>query len=511
MTTQTNSKAVIFPNQKDCLSSLSPASLLSSRQSQRWFRNRLALLAMAAITEFGLIAPLYSQVFTTVHTFNGEDGYQPQDLRLVLSGARLYGLTSRGGTYGRGNLFTCNTDGTGFRTLYSFSGDEPVGTMVLSDDMIYGVACDTGWPVPGSIFAVKTDGTGFNVLHSFSPGTNEPFSLNITNSDGAMPTSGLVLVTNTLYGTTLTGGSSGVGTVFALNTDGTGFRVLHIFTGGGADGASPRRLILSGNSLYGTTQAGGSSDLGTVFAINTDGSGFKLLHSLNRAEGGGYGTIDVVLSGNTLYGASGGLQGSVTTVPGTLFALNVDGTGFVILHTFDPFSGIWPIINADGVGPGGLALSGNTIYGTTIFGGPLGVGTVFKANTDGTGFTTIYNFTTPSTSGGTNSEGYVPGNPLALSGGTLYGMASRGGNSGYGTLFSITLPNQPQPHMSLTPSGGNLIVSWPSNATGLTLQSTTNLASPIWTTNLPPPSVVNGQNKVIIPMSGTQQFFRLSQ
>jgi len=70
-----------------------------------------------------------------------------------------------------------------------------------------------------------------------------------------------------LYGTTPYGGASGGGTVFAINTDGTGFRNLHSFTGG-SDGANPfAGLILSGNTLYGTASSGGSSGSGTVFSI----------------------------------------------------------------------------------------------------------------------------------------------------------------------------------------------------------------------------------------------------
>jgi hypothetical protein len=35
--------------------------------------------------------------------------------------------------------------------------------------------------------------------------------------------------------------------------------------------------------------------------------------------------------------------------------------------------------------------------------------------------------------------------------------------------------------------------------------------APVWTTNSPAPVVVNGQNTVTNPISGAQQFFRLSQ
>jgi hypothetical protein len=84
---------------------------------------------------------------------------------------------------------------------------------------------------------------------------------------------------------------------------------------------------------------------------------------------------------------------------------------------------------------------------------------------------------------------------------------------GSGTVFSLSFPPQP----TVIPSGGNLILTWPTNYagfdySGFTVQSTTNLGpSAVWTTNSPAPIVVNGQNTVTIPMTGSQQFFRLSQ
>ena len=83
--------------------------------------------------------------------------------------------------------------------------------------------------------------------------------VSLAGSDGDYPYAGLILSGNTLYGTTAYGGSSGNGTVFAVNTDGTGFTNLHSFTARSvliytnSDGADPHAgLILSGNTLYGT-------------------------------------------------------------------------------------------------------------------------------------------------------------------------------------------------------------------------------------------------------------------
>jgi uncharacterized repeat protein (TIGR03803 family) len=105
------------------------------------------------------------------------------------------------------------------------------------------------------VFKVNTDGTGFTTLYIFSGG-----------NDGAVPAGGLVLSGNTLYGTT-EGGSAGSGTAFEVNTDGTGFATLWSFSGG-SDGSGPQDgLVLSGSTLYGTTTAGGSNGVGTVFAL----------------------------------------------------------------------------------------------------------------------------------------------------------------------------------------------------------------------------------------------------
>jgi beta-glucanase (GH16 family) len=70
----------------------------------------------------------------------------------------------------------------------------------------------------------------------------------------------------------------------------------------------------------------------------------------------------------------------------------------------------------------------------------------------------------------------------------------------------------PTPQLTIIPSGANVVLTWPTNATGFTLQSTTNLgSSAVWSTNSPAPVVVNGQNTVTNPISDTQMFFRLSQ
>src|SRR5262249_5521173 len=129
---------------------------------------------------------------------------------------------------------------------------------------------DGGATGNGGIFAVQTDGTGFTNLYSFTA-VPDPDNPPYINDDGATPSAGLILSDNTLYGTTQVGGHTGAGTIFAINTDGTGFTSLHTFSGG--DGANPYgALILTNNTLYGTA----SSFFAESISLTTFGSVFSL-------------------------------------------------------------------------------------------------------------------------------------------------------------------------------------------------------------------------------------------
>jgi uncharacterized repeat protein (TIGR03803 family) len=453
---------------------------------------------------------LHAQTFKSLYSFTGgSDGSGPW-CSLTVSGNTLFGTTSDWppGSSGNGTVFALNTDGTGFTTLYSFTGASdganPFSTLILSGNVLYGTATAGGSSGSGTVFVLNVDGTGFTALYSFTAISGS------TNTDGSDPRGGLLLSGTTLYGAAQFGGAAGNGTLFDLNTDGTGFTNLYTFTEiatnslgvhANSDGALPNHLVVSSNTLFGTAAYGGSSNSGTVFRLNTNGSGFTALHSFTGAStsGGAQPTGGVILSGNTLFGTTfgnGGIGG--TTGLGTVFAVNTDGSGFKTLHTFTVST-----YNSEGCCPeAGLILSGTTLYGTASEGGSSLDGTVFKINTDGTGFNVLHSFS--------GSDGSTPRGGLLLSGNTLFGTTYSGGSSGYGTIFSISLPGIP-PQLTITPAGANVVLSWPASATGFNLQSTTNLSSPVWTTNLPAVVVVNGQYTVTNPISGAQQFFRLSQ
>jgi uncharacterized repeat protein (TIGR03803 family) len=281
-------------------------------------------------------------------------------------------------------------------------GADPYAELILSGHTLYGTGEEGGSAGGGAVFAVNTDGTGFTNLHSFSATASD--GANMTNSDGTAPQAGLIVAGSSLYGASFGGGSGGSGTIFGVNTDGTWFATVHNFSPSStnsmgvstnSDGANPvARLILSGNTLYGTASTGGTAGNGTVFAINTDGTGFRILHTFTDLQDhtnldGAVPHGGLVLSGKTLYGTAeyGGMSGN-----GGIFALNTDGTGFTNLYSFSFLYA--PSTNSDGTYPyGTLILSGNRLYGTALFGGNSDSGTVFALNTDGTGFTTLHSFT----------------------------------------------------------------------------------------------------------------------
>jgi uncharacterized repeat protein (TIGR03803 family) len=303
--------------------------------------------------------------------------------------------------------------------------------LVLSGNSLYGVASGDNINGLGGLFRINTDGTGFSNIFSFSLTPKSDGG----GDDGGDPM-GLMISGNSLYGTTRDGGTSYTGSIFANNTNGTGLVNLHFFSALGtniatnADGAYPEAgLVLSGDRLYGTTSAGGTYGDGTIFAIDITGGGFTNLFNFARTNGQ-LPEATLVVSGNTLYGTTYS-GGSGNDTNGTIFAINTDGTGFTNFHSFSPLG--YPYqTNIDGAYPqGGLTLSGGVLYGTTGLGGnyEAGYGTIFAISTNGTGFTNILylDFT----------KGSTPYSQLLLTNNTLYGTATSGGANYSGTVFSV--------------------------------------------------------------------------
>ncbi len=185
----------------------------------------------------------------------------------------------------------------------------------------------------GACLAAAAPAAGFSILHNFTGGA----------ADGAFPQASLILdASSNLYGTTVFGGSADQGTVFTMKTDGTGFKILHSFTGGAADGARPNAALLLDaiGNLYGTTPGGGSSGLGTVFTMKTDGTGFTVLHHFAGFAGGAADgsnpAASLLLDGaGNLYGTTIG-GGSADS--GTVFTLPAPPTAITVGIDIQPGS-----------------------------------------------------------------------------------------------------------------------------------------------------------------------------
>ncbi len=301
-------------------------------------------------------------VYRIIHSFGaGVDGLSPYT-DVLLDGTAIYGATLAGGAYRGGTIFKVNSDGSGYLLLHSFGsrydGITPSTRLVLSDGFLFGTTSAGGAYGGGTVFKVSTNGFGYLLLHNFGAGV-----------DGVAPFSDLVVSNATVYGTTAAGGPYKGGTLFQLSTDGNVYLILHNF-GVGIDGINPStRLVLNGLSLFGSTSGGGAFDSGTIFRLDVDSRLYTTLHSFGLGLDGAAPYSDLIMRDTTLFGttAYGGAHKG-----GTVFSMNSNGSGYTVLHDFG--------VGLDGVQPvTRVALSGTGLFGTTAAGGVFGAGTIFRS------------------------------------------------------------------------------------------------------------------------------------
>jgi uncharacterized repeat protein (TIGR03803 family) len=238
--------------------------------------------------------------------------------------------------------------------------------------------------------------------------------------DGDNPRASLLEVNNILYGTTAEGGAHGDGTVFSFDPT-TGIETaLHSF-GAGADGQQPfADLVELNGALYGTTVAGGKYGYGTVFSLDPVSGAEAVLHSFGKHGDGQNPYADLQNVKGTLYGttAYGG-----AAQDGIIFSLDPKTGRETVLHSFGK--------HADGQRPyAGLLNVNGMLYGTTVFGGARGVGTIFSFDPTSGAETILYDFRN-------GADGRYPFAGLLDVGGTIYGDTVNGGTYGYGAAYSF--------------------------------------------------------------------------
>ncbi|MBK8706447.1 MAG: hypothetical protein IPN33_24695 [Saprospiraceae bacterium] len=311
-----------------------------------------------------------------------------------------------------GSIFSMDTDGNELIKLFEFerSPEAPYAPLIEGPDgFLYGTTRSGGRFEAGTIYRLHSDGSGYTVLHSF----------NYTN--GANPYAGITIgADGFFYGTTESGGSSGYGTIYRLHSDGSGYTVLHSFNN--TNGSSPSAGITIGGDgfLYGTTRFGGSFGAGTIYRLQSDGSGYTVLHSFNNTNGA-YPSAGITIGADGfLYGTteSGGSAGY-----GTIYRLQSNGSGYTVLHSFNNTNGAYPFAGIT-IGTDGF------LYGTTLFGGSAGYGTIYRLHSDGSDYTVLHSFNSA------NGAGPYSGITIGADG-FLYGTTRSGGSFEAGTIYRL--------------------------------------------------------------------------
>jgi len=350
---------------------------------------------------------------SVVYTFRGgTDGANPAS-GLTLSGDTLYGTTYIGGA-GNGTVFGIDSK-TGVETLLAdlpnVPGEgNPETTPIDIDRVLYGAA-QGGWQSKkkfGILYKVAVASGKESTLHVFHggsdasppwsgpiagpPGTlfgandNFLFSFNPANkletpiysfsnaAKGSEPNGNIVYQSGLIYGTTAAGGTShgGYGTIYSVDPNTGAEAVLYKFTDG-SDGAYPiAGLISAGGNFYGTTNAGGANNLGTMFEWDTTSSRFRTIYTFAMQTGGHAREPGVLLyQGGFLYVVTTGwLNESYAEI------LKIKATTGVASVFYAFASSAIQEPNA------GLVFHDGAYYGTAELGGsancPQGCGVVYK-------------------------------------------------------------------------------------------------------------------------------------
>jgi uncharacterized repeat protein (TIGR03803 family) len=388
------------------------------------------LAALAAGALLGLL-PLaaHAGTYTVVHNFaGGKDGASPVDGLLLAHDGDYIGTTPAGGPANVGTVYKIGSNGIE-TVLYAFKGQngdgaQPNGGVIQLGSTYVGTTEWGGAHGNGTVF--KLQGRTETVLYSF--GTS--------SEDGGAPVAGLIADrSGNLYGTTSQGGLYGHGNVFELvkpklaNAAWTE-TILYSFGAASNDGSAPigRLAFDAEGNLYGTTSYGGAYANGTVFELKRSAKWKEtILHSFQGQSGsdGGvpYGGLVADTAGN-FYGAAteGGGSGG-----GTVFELS-PGTGGWSFSVLGSVPG-WSI---SGTFREVLLAPNGTIYAATHCDG-YGAGSLYQLTKSGSSwtYTLLYNIN------GSSDGAYSVSN-LLLKGNTIYGTTIYGGAHGNGTVYAYT-------------------------------------------------------------------------
>jgi uncharacterized repeat protein (TIGR03803 family) len=268
--------------------------------------------------------------FTNVYSFDNasQGGFLPYTGVTQLGAGDLFGTTLRGGPNDAGTVYRLTLGGT-LTTLASFdggNGKNPEGRLAVGPDgALYGTTLIGGADDRGTVYRVTTSGT-LTTLFSFPSLGSFNTSGVAVNTVGANPRAGLTLGTDgNFYGTAYQGGSAGYGTIFRVTPAGV-VTALHSFTGPPFDGSFPLATVsqMADGSLVGTTEQGGALGAGVTWRIDPSGV-YSVLHSFSAfAYDGAKPYATLTPYNGTLYGVS---FTDSTTAGGVVFRLELPVAG----------------------------------------------------------------------------------------------------------------------------------------------------------------------------------------
>ncbi len=385
------------------------------------FRSLSAAL-IAGLLLGGTQRPAAAASFTlhTLYAFNGStQGGGPINDSVVPVGKYLFGTTNGGGIGGNGVIYRLDIATRVEKVLYQFTGGadgcNPNG-LTLYKNVLYGTAIACGGAGYGSVFSIDLATTTFHTLYSFQNG-----------ADGSYPQGNLLAFDGALWGTADYGGAYGAGTLFKIDPDSVSFTPLHSF-GAGADAASPPNGLIAFNGvLYGVTQYGGTNNTGTVYSYDPASGNEAVLYSF-----GAFGGVDGYRPASQLFVHHGALYGTAqaggTSNAGVIFRVGVKTGKEEVIYNFSggldgatPYNGLSPIPHDD---------DSSLVYGVVSEGGTHDRGTIFSFDLAAKTLTTLFSF-----AGG--KHGYLPYSQLSYVAGSFYGNTIAGGAGGGGTIFSF--------------------------------------------------------------------------
>jgi uncharacterized repeat protein (TIGR03803 family) len=211
-----------------------------------------------------------------IHSLNyPADGGYPYDGLMMDASGNLYGAAPSGGSSGYGVIYRLSHGKQGWTetVIHNFTDQNGDGSGLYWIDLI----SDGAGNIYGatSFGGTNTTGTVWELVYSKSKKTYAEsilYEFGASGSgDGNNPYGGLVMDSKgNLYGTTVNGGTSGIGMVYQLTKQGKAWKetALHEFAGG-ADGSQPTgNLYIDGKGrLYGMAEMGGSSNQGVAYRV----------------------------------------------------------------------------------------------------------------------------------------------------------------------------------------------------------------------------------------------------